>query len=111
MGVFNTVRGVANCPSCGHGVEVVAQFQYGDTWLHEYRIGDRLQWGGNQVGEPGAKRAIVDAWAEGCSWCGYQGDWRLHLIVENDILTALTPPSERYDFDWPWIRLFVVDEL
>lgn len=98
MGAFNTVRGITDCPSCGCSVEVAAQFKYGDTWQYEYRMGDRLQWDGNQIGRPGARRAIVDAEAEGCPCCGYQDGWSLHLIVEEDVLTALTPASEKYDF-------------
>jgi hypothetical protein len=109
MGAFNTVRGRVECPSCRNNVEVVAQFKYGDTWQHEYLVGDRLKWGGNQIGQPGAKRVIVDAVAEKCTRCGYQGEWNLYLIVENDVVTGLIPASGKYDFGRE-PNTFVVEE-
>lgn len=98
MSAFNTVRGRVTCPSCETDVDVLAQFKYGEIWQHEYSIGDRLKWGTNQIGKPGAKRVIVDAVAETCPKCGYQDEWSLYLVVENDILTALASASGKYDF-------------
>jgi len=55
MGAFNTVRATLACPACGKVGEFEIQF--------EYRIGDALRWGGNQVGRPGAGRVRVEGLA------------------------------------------------
>ena len=40
------------CSNCHQTVEKAIQFKYGDCWQHDYTIGDRLAWGGNDRGNP-----------------------------------------------------------
>lgn len=99
MGAYNTIEGVARCPSCASSGPVRAQFKYGDVWQHHYGLGDTLRWGGNDRGVRGARLVVVDAVAETrCSHCGYQGDWDLYLRVEDDVLAALETADGRYEF-------------
>ena len=64
MGAFNEVEGDAVCSHCGLNARFVVQFKYGDTWQLEYRLGDKLRWGGNDEGEPGLPRVVVEGIGE-----------------------------------------------
>lgn len=41
------------------GLLPASMFKYGDSWQHHYVLGDKLNWGGNDVGEPGHKLVVV----------------------------------------------------
>lgn len=97
MGAFNTVSTKQACPSCKKVNEVDVQFKYGDTWQFKYRIGDKLRWGGNDVGAPGAKRVVLDAVMEDCPSCGAPGR-DCEVWIEEDRITAVSPASGKYDF-------------
>ena len=49
MSAYNTVvlPDEEKCPHCGAAIRRRVQFKYGDTWQHDYMIGDRIKWGGN----------------------------------------------------------------
>ncbi|UFP94208.1 hypothetical protein [Gloeobacter morelensis] len=97
MGAFNVVKVERTCPSCNETVELRVQFKYGDTWQYEYRIGDRLRWGGNDTGKPGAKRVVVYGIDEHCPYCGLEeGDYEVWL--ENDVIVSVQPSTGAYDF-------------
>ncbi|MGH9155738.1 MAG: hypothetical protein ACRD1K_07905 [Acidimicrobiales bacterium] len=80
---------VAKCPNCGETSEKRIQFAYGDTWQLEYQVGERLGWGGNDKGVPGAARVIVRGFAEDCADCGSGEEF--DILVENDVLMGATP--------------------
>jgi hypothetical protein len=61
MGAYNTVMVDWKDPATQETRTLHVQFKYGDVWQHEYRIGDALKWGGNDIGERGAQRVVVDA--------------------------------------------------
>ncbi|MGI8615690.1 MAG: hypothetical protein ACR2L4_02750 [Actinomycetota bacterium] len=89
MGAFNTVHAKVECSNCHHTVEKAIQFKYGDCWQHDYAIGDKLAWGGNDKGEPGVPRVRVRAIAEACPDCGFKfGEW-YDVIIERDVITAV----------------------
>ena len=96
MGAYNVLYAEVLCPHCGEAVELKIQFKYGDTWQHEYRIGDRLKWGGNDHGVPGAKKVVLDGTSEECPKCGCEGDFC--ILVEEDKIASATPGSGDYDF-------------
>lgn len=96
MGAFNVLQVRARCPSCGEEVELRLQFKYGDTWQLEYEVGDQLRWGGNDIGTPGATRVVLDAPAEPCPNCGFQGDFE--IFVESGRIAEFQPASHQYDF-------------
>lgn len=97
MGAFNTVSAKQSCPSCNKINEVAIQFKYGDTWQIKYQLGDRLKWGGNDTGEPGAKRVVLDAIAEDCPACGAEGK-DCEVWIEEDRIASIRPVSGKYDF-------------
>lgn len=98
MGAFNTLHIRTPCPSCQVEVDVHLQFKYGDTWQHEYELGDVLKWGGNNIGNPGMKRVAIDAVAEKCPKCGYADIGDFEILTENDRLMTVRPVTGKYDF-------------
>ncbi|NML40135.1 hypothetical protein HHL17_23250 [Chitinophaga sp. G-6-1-13] len=53
MGAYNLLIVNVQCPNCKNTYEAKIQFKYGDTWQLQYRLGDKLKWGGNDIGVPG----------------------------------------------------------
>jgi endogenous inhibitor of DNA gyrase (YacG/DUF329 family) len=111
MSAFNLVRASARCPQCKRLVEVRAQFKYGNTWQYEYHVGEKLRWGGNDVGEAGHKRVVVDAIAEGpCPNCGYDEEWNLYVDVVYDQIAQVETTSGEYDFSRAGRPYIVIEE-
>ncbi len=90
MSAFNTVTGQASCPNCKRTAEFEVQFKYGDTWQHSYRIGDKLRWGGNDIGIPGRRRVLVAGIGGPCPHC--QSDYiDFDVLIENDRVLSIEP--------------------
>src|SRR5262245_6903344 len=71
MGAFNTVRCESTCPFCMNKQVWTIQFKYGNCWQYEYRIGDKLRWGGNKKGSNvGGKVSTEGVAEENCKRCG-----------------------------------------
>ena len=98
MGSFNTVRAEAACPHCGRTYPVVVQFKYGNTWQFEYEIGDAIRWGGNDIGERGARSVVVAGVAETRCTCRFDGEWEFYVYIEGDTVVRVVPSDGRYDF-------------
>ena len=99
MGAYNTVIVDQVCPSCNNRVEVRIQFKYGDTWQYTYHVGDRLKWGGNAIGEPGAKQVVADGVVEEeqCPICKYR--WPDYEVwIEDDRIVDVRTASKKFDF-------------
>lgn len=108
MGAFNVVSVAARCPACNQTVPVGVQFKYGDTWQHQYRVGDALKWGGNDVGVPGHRRVVVDGVAEPCAKCSSENEWNFYVFLERDVIVAVEPTTGEHRF--PTDRTFIVLE-
>ena len=99
MGAYNPVRTKLTCPGCHEPAEVDVQFKYGETWLHSYKIGDALRWGGLQVGVPGASAVVVSGWTGArCESCGRDNAWDLYVHVLNDAIRDVTVADGSRDF-------------
>lgn len=92
MGAYNTVT--IPWLSSRNG-EIVIQFKYGSTWQHEYRIGDELLWGGNNIGVQNVKHVVVDGTPEKDEE-NVPDDFEVH-IFDNRIDRVL-PATGQYDF-------------
>jgi hypothetical protein len=90
MSAFNTVRGTAACPRCGRTSEAEVQFKYGNTWQYSYRLGDRLRWGGNDIGSPGRKLVVAEGVGGPCPFCK-AGYLDFDVFIEGDILVRIEP--------------------
>jgi hypothetical protein len=69
MSAFNILKAVCICPICGKSELFSIQFKYGSTWQYEYKIGETLRWGGNQIGVQTNKPVQVEAIGGPCPNC------------------------------------------
>lgn len=89
MGAFNTVTTESSCPFCGQAKAWVVQFKYGNCWQTDYRIGNTLKWGGNDVGENVGGKVRTSGIAEkGCNNCGAEEVWAAVYLENNEIKTV-----------------------
>jgi len=73
VGLYNRLHIDLRCVQCEENVRRVLQFKHGACWLHEYALGDSVQWvkPGVNHGEPINGKAWVPAYAEEpCTACG-----------------------------------------
>ncbi len=97
MSAFNTVSYKLTNPETGESMNVKLQFKYGDTWQHDYKIGDVLKWGGNHIGHKNAKRVVVDACLDGPSpFPSAAEDYEVHVV--NGRIARVVPSTGRFDF-------------
>jgi hypothetical protein len=97
MSAFNVVQGPnETCTRCGSSISRDVQFKYGDTWQHEYEVGDRIEWGGNDLGEP-AELVIVTGIGDLCPVCGYLPEYELlyEIIVDEGVIESVQPSADR----------------
>jgi hypothetical protein len=94
IGAFNTLvlPEPEQCPRCGSLIRRRVQFKYGDTWQYDYVMGDRIRWGGNDIGER-APRVKVLAYLEDCPVCGYKFDGVCDVYSRDDVIEAAAPGS------------------
>ena len=88
------------CSKCDNIYEGRVQFKYGHTRQLEYKIGDKLQWGGNDIGESGAKKVKVYGILESdqCPRCSELNTANeFDIIVEDGIIIDLAPMTV-YDY-------------
>jgi hypothetical protein len=90
MAAFNVLHATVPCPNCGTTVDLELQFRYGDTWQHLYKVGDRVRWGGNDVGTPGRRRVLVEAIGGPCPRCG-SDNLDFTIVIENDVIQSVEP--------------------
>lgn len=84
------------CSRCNSSIRRRVQFKYGDTWQHRYAIGDKLDWGGNDIGEPGHKIVVVGYPGE-CPVCGHVLDSTYDVTLRNDVIYDLRPSDGSYE--------------
>jgi hypothetical protein len=67
------------------------QFKYGDTWQHRYVVGDKLEWSGNDIGDPGHKLVFVEGAPGECPVCGHAPDMTYDVEVQEDVIVDVRP--------------------
>lgn len=72
MSAFNILEASAKCPNCSVQSDFEIQFKYGNTWQLKYKIGEKLEWGGNDIGKQDAKEVFIEGIGGPCSNCGAQ---------------------------------------
>jgi len=96
VGAFNVII-FEHHDTAGRMRTLRAQFKYGDTWQYEYRIGDELRWGGNDIGRMGHQRVAVDAILENDDGPpGLEED--LIVTIDNNILVSVEPNTGAFQF-------------
>ena len=108
MSAFNTVIVPWTDPTSGQVTNLRVQFKFGDTWQHEYHVGDRIQWGGNDIGPRTAKYVVADGALEGKPPEGVGEDFEVH--IRNSIIEKVVPATGQFDFVAAANPYFVLEE-
>ncbi|GGJ57748.1 HEAT repeat domain-containing protein [Deinococcus roseus] len=98
MGTFNTFILHQPCAHCQVEIDQHIQFKYADTWQHTYHLGDTLEWGGNQTGNPAQGLVVLDAATEDCPHCGHDEEFYV-VFVEDNRLVGAAPNQGRFHFE------------
>jgi len=110
VSAYNTTSASLRCPRCASLAAVKVQFKFGNTWQHEYSLGDRLQWGGNDIGVQGKHHVVVDGIVEeSCPNCGYDDEWKVYVHIENDRIARVENATGEFDFAKTGSHYVVVD--
>jgi rRNA maturation protein Nop10 len=111
MSAYNVVIACdeEECPRCGSKIQRPVQFKYGDTWQYQYKIGDRIRWGGNDIGEPGHKVVVVEGYADECPVCGHVPDQTYDITIRDDVIECVLPSDGTYDYVGSGKDYFVVE--
>jgi len=98
MGAFNTVTARWTNLRTGTVHDIRVQFKYGEAWQYEYRVGDTLEWGGNDIGSQEAEWAVVDGCLESASppLPEVPEDYEVHIVSGR--IETVVPATGRYDF-------------
>lgn len=97
------------CPRCGSKIQRPVQFKYGDTWQHRFLIGDRIGWGGNDVGEPGHELIVVVGYPGECPVCGHVPSGTYDVLIRRDVIEEVRPSDGTYDYAGTGQGYFVVE--
>ena len=101
MSAFNTLLAEVECSICHQKYEARVQFKFGDTWQHEYHIGEKIKWGGNDIGNPNISKVKAYGVLEinQCPICGkVNGYNEFDIIIENDRIIKINPLSNIKDY-------------
>lgn len=77
------------------------QFKFGDTWQFQYQMGDKIKWGGNDIGKSGIHKVKVYGILESsqCPICGMlNGLNEFDINIENDIIISVNPIHNIKDY-------------
>lgn len=111
MGSYNVVTTSVRCPRCESRFDARVQFKFGDTWQYEYVPGDKLRWGGNDVGQPAQGHVVADGVSEEpCPTCGYGDEWNFYVHIRNDVIEKATPATGEHDFVRAGSTFIVLEE-
>lgn len=101
MSLYNVLQGPEEvCTRCNSHIRRRIQFKYGSTRQNSYKLGDRLLWGANDVGEPNRHLVVVDGAGEDCQVCGYAPHIKdYEVLVRDDVVESVKPSSGLFPFD------------
>jgi hypothetical protein len=96
MSAYNTVvlPDEEKCPRCGTGIRRRVQFKYGDTRQHDYVIGDRIKWGGNDIGKP-ARLVTALGYPEDCPVCENDLGGVFDVVIRDGVIKDVVPGNTR----------------
>jgi hypothetical protein len=90
MGAYNTLTFPWVDANTKEEYELTVQFKYGQVWQDHYSLGDKLNWGANNEGEPGAQQVLVEAILDGVKQVeSIPEDFEIYIV--NNIITDVKP--------------------
>lgn len=113
MGMFSfvKVRGM-ECPKCRHVDDYHVQFYFGGCNLQTFEVGDYLEWGVYDRGEPGLPLVVTDGFGSPCAGCGgpyvfpdpipepcvVTGPDQFDVFIENDVIVHATWSTGEFSY-------------
>jgi hypothetical protein len=94
MSAFNVLKANVHCSNCNTFYEASIQFKYGDIWQLKYRVGDKIKWGGNDIGKPNMHKAKVYGILEEdkCKNCGEINSINeFDIYLKDDVIIEVKP--------------------
>lgn len=89
MSAYNLLFVTQTCPVCHQVACQRIQFRYGNCWLHEYKTGDSILWGGNDVGERSTGTVRVSGISVACHNCRSSGEFVVEIT--NNVIQRTIP--------------------
>ena len=101
MALYNILKAEMCCPSCDKELLQDIQFQYGDTYQHEYRVGDSILWSSsepnNDWGCSTDGYVVVEGLGKKCSSC--VGCFPVFdIYIKKNVIEKVTGHSDKFDF-------------
>lgn len=102
MGAYNTLITDIQCQDCHRFYKAKVQFKFGDTWQIEYKVGDKIAWGGNDIGKPGLPKVKAYGVVEStvCPYCDYSNEEEYDINIEKDVIKNVTPLFNLQDYNY-----------
>lgn len=96
MGLFNVLKANIKCINCKQNFAGQIQFKFGQTDHLFYEIGDKIKWGGYEIGFSGLAKVkvygILESEFEQCTSCGYvNSNSEFDIVIKSDIITSVDP--------------------
>ncbi len=101
MSAYNILNSQITCSNCRSQYIANIQFKFGDTWQIHYKLGDKIRWGGNDIGYAGLTKVKVYGVLEtdNCPICGNENSLNeFDINIENDIITSLNPINDLKEY-------------
>ena len=95
MRAFNMVMVAWKDQMSGFTIDLRIQFKFCDTWQNYYRVGDQIEWGGNNIGPKNAEYVLVDGCVDGQASIGVGEDFEVHIhanVIEK--VADMAPAAE-----------------
>jgi hypothetical protein len=102
MGAYNSLIVDIKYNNCNRLYKVKVQFKFGDAWQFEYLVGDRIAWGGNDIGQQDLPMVKVYGVVEStiCPYCGYFNEEEYDINIEKDVIKNVIPISNLQDYNY-----------
>jgi len=102
MGTYNTLKVDEQCLSCGASFILNIQFKFGETWLYNYRLGEKIKWGSANNGIPNLDKVKVYGVSESdhCPHCKNPILGEYDIIMNKDIINSIVPMNSLGDYDF-----------
>lgn len=101
MGSFNTLITELTCPDCGQQSQARIQFKFGNNWQFEYRTGETITWGGNDMGDPNHKKVKLYGIIEltHCPYCNKNSiPEEYDIFVADNVIVGFSPIESIEDY-------------
>ncbi len=99
MGIVNKLSFEWTEPQSKKTYNLKLQFQYAETWLYEYKIGDTLKWGNNRYdeGDKTAREVLIEAIVEDESLSGIIPE-DFEIFMKDNVIVDAWPLEDKKEY-------------